>query len=598
MSRVDPVKDSPKIRRFLWNEVKPHFRWVVLSAIFALGAALVQIQSAATVKRFIDDALIPKSWDKVVYICVFIVCLVLFDGVTDFFHRFFLRIAVERTVRDLRKKVFERFLIFSQDQMQNFSSGAIVNHIVMDVFNVSLGLFLLADVIREPIVMVGLLGYLFYLNWKLTLVCLFAIPLVAIIGRALGKSAKRNQTRYQDSLDHVSNHVLESIGGLRTAHSFGQTAQLNVEFGEKNSKTYNFLIRLARIEELVNPLSKWAASWAAAALIGFGGYLVAQGKMSTGDILAFITAAGLLQQPMRQLNNMNVRLQKVIAAGARVYDIVNYELDDLARSQARNLHRFPSPHRLEASAPLLEFKNLGFEYPADAANEKRGWALSDINLRIEAGQRVALVGRSGSGKSTLSLLAMRFLDPQKGGVLLNHKNARDWDLALYREYFSYVSQDVFLFARSLRDNMLIARPGASEAEIWSALEKAHIRDFVESLPGKLDSQIGERAASLSGGEKQRFSIARAFLKAAPILVLDEATSQLDAHSEKAIQEAMIDLMKNRSVLIIAHRLSTIREADQVAVMEHGRLIELGSPPLLLDQPQSHFAKLWQAQSRS
>lgn len=598
MSRVDPVKDSSKIRLFLWNEVRPHIRWILASAFFALGAAVVQIQSAETVKRFIDEALVPKDWNKVIYVCVFIVCLVLFDGVTDFFHRFLLRVAVERTVRDLRKKVFERFLVFSQNQMQSFSTGSIVNHIVMDVFNVSLGLFLLADLIREPIVLLSLLGYLFYLNWQLTLVCLLAIPLVAIIGKVLGRSAKRNQTRYQDSLDHVSNHVLESVSGLRTAHSFGQTAQLNMEFSEKNSKTYNFLIRLARIEELVNPTSKWVASLAGAALFGYGGHLVVGGKMSAGDLLAFITAAGLLQQPMRQLANVNVRLQKVIAAGARIYDVVNFELDDLARSQELNLHRFPSPHRLAASAPLLEFKGVGFQYPASDSSEKRGWAINNIDLRLEAGQRLALVGRSGSGKSTLSLLAMRFLDPQSGTVNLNHKNARDWDLALYREYFSYVSQDVFLFARSLRDNMLIARPGASESEIWDALEKAHIREFVESLPGKLDSQIGERAASLSGGEKQRFSIARAFLKAAPILVLDEATSQLDAHSEQAIQEAMRDLMKNRSVLIIAHRLATIREADQVAVMEHGRLVEVGSPPLLLDQPQSHFARLWQAQSGS
>ena len=222
----------------------------------------------------------------------------------------------------------------------------------------------------------------------------------------------------------------------------------------------------------------------------------------------------------------------------------------------------------------LEFQNVSFSYPAreneeTEADQGGNQALSGINFKLRKGEKIALVGKSGSGKSTLSLLAMRLMDPDQGQILLNGRPLKEWDLSELRNYYSYVSQDVFLFQRSLRENFLFAKPDATDAQIFDSLEKAGIGDFVRKLPKGLDTQIGEMGSTLSGGEKQRLAIARAFLKDAPVLVLDEATSQLDSFSEAIVQKSLRSLMQNKSVLLIAHRLSTVKEADQVIVMDHG-----------------------------
>jgi subfamily B ATP-binding cassette protein MsbA len=591
------------VLRFLRQRVGRHFKWLVPSVVFAVGTALVNMQTVNLPKHFIDDALAKKRWDLVLFFAGALVALFLLDGFFDYFHRFSLRVCVERTVRDLRKEIFDRLMVFSHDQASRYTSGKAVNHIVSDVQVMSNGLHIAADVIKEPLVLLALLGTLFYTSWKLTLVCFIAIPLVGLIGKLLGKSARRNQARLQDAMENVSNHVLESLGGLRTAHAFGRTRTLREEFSRYLDESYGFLIRLARAEESVSPTTKFITSIVGGALIAFGGRLVVDGELTAGGLVTFITAAAGMQQPLRQLNQVNVRLQQVIAAARRLVIMLEEPLDDVARSQARILTAAvppPAPRKREAR-PLI-FENVSYKYPhrtvEDAetnVEDKRPWALEQLSLELPAGRRLALVGKSGSGKSTMTLLALRFLDPTSGRVILGDKPANEWDLGDYRAHFSWVSQDIFLFNRTIRENLSFARSTASDKDIWAALEKAQLKDFVERLPRKLDTQLGERASRLSGGEKQRLAIARAFLKDAPLVVLDEATSNLDATSEEAVSRALYDLMEDRSVLVIAHRLNLIREVDEVAVLGEGKLLEKGPPETLLDLADGHFRKLWDTQ---
>jgi|GEM_PF-625590 len=588
---------------FLWKRIARHLKWIAPSGLFAALTVVAEIQTVFLPQKFIDQALGQKQWSLVVYFAVAIVVLFLFYGVADFFHRLFLRVAVERTTRDMRNEIFDRMLVLSHDQASHYTSGKAVNSIVSDVQVTSYGLHVIADLMKEPLTILGMLGTLFYINWQLTLVCLVSIPLVAVAGKALGRSARRNQTRIQESMENLSNHVLESLGGLKTAHTFGRTRLLREEFRKVTDHGYHYLIRLARTEELISPTTKLVTAAVGAILIAFGGWLVVQGQLTAGGLVAFITAAAQISQPLRQLNQVNVRMQQVIAAARRIFALLHEPLDDVARAQARVLTAVvppPSPRKREV-LPLV-FRDISYRYPHRVMEEAekgtaegRPWALENLNLELHPGRRLALVGKSGSGKSTLTMLALRFLDPTQGKVLLGDQAAPEWELGDYRAHFSSVSQDIFLFNRSIRENLAFARPTASDNEIWAALEKAHLKEFVEKLPKRLDTPLGERASRLSGGEKQRVAIARAFLKDAPIVVLDEATSSLDAASEKAVAQALYELMENRSVLIIAHRLNLIREVDEVAVLGDGKLLEIGAPETLLDVSDGHFRKLWDTQ---
>ncbi|NCN27547.1 ABC transporter ATP-binding protein [bacterium] len=586
--------------KFLWERIKAHKAWIAASLFFAILAALAQVTMASLVPKFVDDALTPKDWDKVWIFCAAVIGVVFWDGISNFLHRVFIRTATERTVRGIRDEIFNKFLVFSESKLSKHNTGKAVNHIVTDSMVIGLGLQIGADLVREPLIVLGLTGYLFYVNWQLSLVCIVAMGPIAMIGKALGGSARRNQGRIQQSLEDVSTQVIDTMGGLRTAHSFTMTAQLKSEFNHLTQKAYNYLIRLCRVEEMVSPLTKFFTSWVGAALIAFGAYLIIkQESMSTGELIGFITAAGLIQQPLRQLNQMSIRIQQVLAATQRVHGVITEPLDTLSNDQEKLLFKRDSdkPRAIEKQLSL-EIKNVRFAYTDPEGTLSQTHALQDINLTIEPGKKVALVGQSGSGKSTLSLLSMRFLDPSEGTVFCNGKDARQWDLRDYRRNFSYVSQDVYLFNRTLRENLLIANPLASDNQIKEALKKANILDFVMTLPKGLDSVLLERASNLSGGEKQRMAIARAFLKDAPFLVLDEATSQLDSHNEKIVQEALAQLMAERSVIVIAHRLSTIKEVDEVIVMNSGRIVEKGSPSKLLQDSHGAFSELWNKQHQN
>jgi ATP-binding cassette, subfamily B, bacterial MsbA len=601
------MSNNREIARFLKDRLYQQKRWLIGSLIFASLTVLIQILQNLLAKNFFDEGLEPKNWDIVLSICIALVIYFLVEGLLSYFHRYMLRAGAENMVRNLRNEVFDRFLVLSQAQYAPYTSGRAVNHTISDVQVICSGLHIVADLIQSPLTILGMLGYLFYLNWQLTLVCLLAIPIVAVVGKALGGSARRNQGRIQNVLERLSNHIIESIRGLRTAHAFNQTAQLREEFRDKLDESYRYYLKLATIEEIVAPLTKWVTSWVGAVLIGFGAYFVIRDAdlaaagdpraFTTGALISFLMAAGRIQQPLRQLNQVNIRLQQTMASAERIWGVLNEKLDVVGSAQKKILEAgtAASPPRIDRRATILRFENVSFSYPNRDGQASSSLALCDINLELSAGKKIALVGRSGSGKSTLSLLAMRFLDPTQGHVTLNSKASTDWDLRGFRDHFAYVSQDVYLFNRSLKDNLLFANPRASDEEIWRALENAHIAPFLRNLPRGLDTLAGEFASTLSGGEKQRIAIARAFLKDAPILILDEATSQLDAHSEAGVQRALHELLVGRSALIIAHRLTTVRETNEVLVMEEGRIVERGEPRRLLENSEGAFSELWRAQ---
>ena len=593
--------------RFLKTKLAEQKRWLIGSFIFAILTVGVQVAQNQLLKEFFDNALKSRNWDKVLSIATTLVFYVLVEGIVTYFHRYTLRAGSENMVRSLRKEVFGRFLTLSQAQYAPYTSGRAVNHIISDVHIIAQGLHIIADLIQSPLTILGMLGYLFYLNWQLTLICFIAIPLVGVVGKALGASARRNQGRIQGVLERLSNHIIESIRGMRTAHAFNQTPLLDNEFNSKLNESYRYFLKLASIEELVAPLTKWITSVVGALILIAGAYFVFRDTVAAeagdprafteGALFSFMMAAGRMQQPLRQLNQVMVRLQQTMASGERIYEVLNESLDEVSQAQEKILstHQVLAPHASSHEDATLKFEDVSFRYVSREESGSNSLALKNINLELAPGKRIALVGRSGSGKSTLSLLAMRFLDPSQGRIVLRGQASTDWDLRSYRDHFAYVSQDVYLFNRSLKDNLLFANPLSTDADIWRALENAHIADFIRQLPRGLETHAGEFAATLSGGEKQRIAIARAFLKDAPILILDEATSQLDAHAEAGVQNALHQLLIGRSALIIAHRLTTVREVNEVLVMDQGRVMERGEPRRLLENAEGAFSELWKAQ---
>lgn len=586
--------DSKEIRNFLWEHLRVHKKWLLMSFFFAALLAAAKVWLVKIVQPLIDQGLTGKNFNETVRVAILLVILVFGDGLFSYLHRLTLRTGVERTILDIKNRLFQKILIFSQKQMARLDSGKAVTLLFNDTSVMTQGLHIASDLIRQPLTIVALIGYLFYLNWKLCLVCMIALPIVGWVTKKLGESSRRNQKRIQIALDKASQHSLESIQGLRTAHAFGRIAFLKKEFEEKTYLSYKPTIKQASVQEIIAPISKLLFGGTGALLVMVCGYLTARGQMTTGEVISFISAAGLLQDPIRQLNHVHVRMQEVYASTERILNTMNSQADAVSLAQASLLIN-DTAHRASQSTPhTLELKNVSFSY-RESSNTDEAKAVNTVSFTLNPGKKIALVGPSGSGKSTISLLTMRYLDPENGQVLLDGRSATEWPVESYRANFSYVSQDVFLFSKTLRENLLFANPEATEEQIWDALDKSQLKTFVESLPEKLDTIIQERALNLSGGEKQRIAIARAILRNAPIVILDEATSQLDIENELLIHQAMNFLVKGKSVIIIAHRLSTVREVDEVIVMNHGKVIERGSPQDLVEQTDSWFSRMWGTQ---
>ncbi len=547
-----------------------------------------------------DRAIIPKNFNLTLDLCGLLILWVFLEGLFDFFHKYSLRLGAERLVRDLRNRVFNKYLIFSRAISYKYTSGKAVTNISLDIASVSLALVYSTNLLREPLILLGLFGYLFYLNVQLTLVCLLAVPLLLSVGFFLGKSARRNQAKIQTRQEAVMALTIESVQGLETAQTLGRPLLLAQRFSEKTQEVYQVFLRLIRSEELNSPLSKWVASFFGAGLIGYAGFLVSKDMMTAGELTAFIVTAGRIQQPLRLLNDVNVKFQQASAAAERLRSTLDENLDAVSAAQQEEFSKNakPAPSPAPEKSVEIEFKNVSFQYPrfaADSNPRAPHWALNNVSLQIRPGQKWALVGRSGAGKSTFVRLVLRLMDPTAGSLLLNKKDIRHMRLGEYRNFFTYVPQESFLLSQNVRANFEFVKEPQNDQEIWDALEKAHAANFVKAFPKGLDQPLGENANLLSGGEKQRLSLARAFFKNSPVIVLDEATSNLDAHSEALIKQSLDSLLKNRTALIIAHKLTTVKQVDRVAVFDGGQIVETGSPEELLKNPAGSFSQLWMAQ---
>jgi subfamily B ATP-binding cassette protein MsbA len=515
-----------------------------------------------------DDLLVRKDASKLILLPAMLIGLYALNFIVRFSHYYLLRIVIVRVNQRIKNDLFKHLLGLSADYYTSQSTGTLISRTSVDPQYIDFGLSCINVVIREPITLLFLFIYALKLNWRLTLITLIIIPALAYVFSATGRNLKRYIARVTEVNARLYSVLQESFTGIRIIKTFRLEKYVYKKFRERSQEHAKFLLKTSLLEEVSHPLIELLTAFALAPIIYYGGAQVLSGKMSPGDLFAFFTAFAMMMNPIRMMNDVNIKMHQASAACDRIFEIFQW------RSR---LHESSESLKVREIQESIELKDVSFAYP-DLPDR---FILKNISFTVPKGHAVALVGASGAGKSSLVSLLPRIFDVSQGSILLDGRDIRRLALDDLRNMIAVVSQDIFLFNDTLEQNIRCGRLSATREEIREAARRAHALDFIESLPQGFQTVIGDRGQKLSGGERQRISIARAFLRGAPILILDEATSSLDTASERAVQVALDELMQNRTTLMIAHRLSTIRHADLILVLKDGQIVEKGSHDELL-----------------
>ena len=514
------------------------------------------------VKDGLDKIFIEKNS---FYLYSFTIIIVIIFGIKGLFYYTYdvlLEWVGLAVIRDFRSRIFRHIHVQPLSFFHDYPTGTLISRVISDVTLMQQAMSsALVGVLRDFFTIIVLLGVVFYLNWKLALFCFVVLPFAALPIIRFARVFRRLSTKGQEETAHVSNMLYETITGNRIVKAFNMESYENDRYNKQLTTLFDVMVLDARFRCLQHPLMEFIGGVAIAAFIWFGGKLVINGVMTPGEFFALMTSLVVAYDPVKRLGKVNSTIQQGLAAATRLFAILDIEPAISDKPQAQKLPDFQE---------RIVFDNVSLVYDDDTV------ALTDINLTVPAGQTLAIVGHSGGGKTTLTNLVPRFLEVTSGAIRIDNYDIRDVTMTTLRDQIAMVTQQTILFNDSVKNNIGYGSLERSDAEIEKAAEAAHALQFIKELPEGFDTIIGEGGARLSGGERQRISIARALLKNAPILILDEATSALDTESEREVQGALENLMKNRTTLVIAHRLSTIKNSDRIIVINNGRIIEDGT----------------------
>jgi len=473
-------------------------------------------------------------------------------------------------VGDVREELFFQLIRLPVGFHDDNTSGRLVARVINDVNLMANAVAnVLRNLVQEGLTFIAMVGVIFYQNWKLAAMSVIVIPLSFFTLARTGQRLRRLATSGQEKIGDMASTMQESLAGVRVVKAFGREEAAGLRFRESNKALLRAIMKGIQVSSLGSSHMEVIGVLGIVLYIWYGGYLVIQGAMTTGAFFSFLTAVFMAYTPIRRLAGANNTIQQALSASERVFDVL-----DLENEQDRDRGR----KELPTVTQTLEFRGVTFRYEGSELP-----ALTGIDLSVSVGDVVALVGTSGSGKTTLVSLVPRFYEPTEGAILIDGQDIRDCTLRSLRQQIGIVSQDIVLFDESVAKNIAYGRMDATEDEVVNAAKAAYADEFIQRLPDGYQTVIGENGVKLSGGERQRVAIARAILRDPPILILDEATSSLDTESERIVQLALSNLLKNRTTLVIAHRLSTVQNADRIIVMDRGGIVEMGSHEELLRQ---------------
>jgi len=558
------MKHYRRLLRFL----KPYGVIIIIAILFSLFVSLLSAAQAWLVKPVVDDILIKRDWAMLKVITIAIVAVFLLKDLFIYLYSYLMRYVGASVIADLRELLYDHLILLPLGYFTKNSTGNLISRMTNDIGMLQ-GVLAssIKDFFVEGFTMIALIGVAIYRKWDLAILAMIVLPFAVLIAVKIGKMVKKASGSVQDRMAELTTTLSETFTGIKMVKAFGMEEFEGKRFNEKNRRYLSIFLKVTRISEIPSPLMEFIGGLGIAFVVFYGGSQVIKGTTSTGTLFSFITAILMLYAPVRRLGQVNINLQQAIGATERVFQILDMRGE---------VYRGDGLKELPQIKEGIEFRNVSFHY-----GDRKRHILSDINLKVDAGEIVALIGVSGVGKTTLVNLIPRFYDPTEGVILIDGIDIKEVTLKSLREKIGIVSQETILFNDTIRNNIAYGKIGADESLIIEAAKTAYAHEFIIEMPEGYDTVIGEKGVRLSGGEKQRIAIARALLRNPPILILDEATSSLDTASELLVQEALKNLMKDRTTFVIAHRLSTIQKADRIVVIDRGRIVEMGSHDELL-----------------
>lgn len=579
----------------IYPYIKPYLFRIILGFLIAIPLGLLDGVTAFALKPFMDYVVGQHNWIfhlfgreySVSYMTLAaiipfgVVLFAAFQGIMRYLNDYISAWTSQKITNDVKIDLFHKLVYMNPQFYDENPSGIVISRYMNDPQTASSGIVEKIKVFTTSLFGAGgLIAVMLYSSWKLAIIgvlvlCIAFIP-VALIRKRIKSASNQNMV----ISGNLTTDINETYNGNKVIAAYQLQERQEKAFSAQIHESFRVNMSLTKRSAWMSPMMYTIASMGIATVLGYGTHLITSGQMTAGAFASFVTSLLLLYKPVKTLGNTLTSIQTIFVAMGRVFELFDLNSDIIEAEAPKTLTEFNSN---------ITFKNVDFEYI------KNQPVLNNINLVVNKNETIAVVGNSGGGKSTLVNLIPRFYDVKNGSITIDGVDIRELSINSLRNNISMVFQDNFLFTGTIRENILMGNPNASEEDLVQAIESAHLQEVIAELPDGLDTLLGERGLTLSGGQRQRVAIARAMIKHAPIVILDEATSALDNKSEAVVQKALDNLIQNKTVFVIAHRLSTIQNADRIAVINEGHLVELGSHDELMEIPQGQYRLLYEMQ---
>ncbi|MGL4567791.1 MAG: ABC transporter ATP-binding protein [Fusobacteriaceae bacterium] len=549
---------------------------VILSTLTSVAGALPAWLS----KYLIDDVFIEKNEKKMIMVIVAILVTTIVKVVSNYYAQISSSYVTETIRREIRLDIFKQLQNLPLAYYKKNKLGDIMTRLTGDSASLGQIGFMLFDMLKEAIAVLALIFRMFQVDVKLSLISIIILPLIGGMVKKYTKKIRKAGRIRQDSAGEVGAFIQEALSGIQIIKAFNRTDMIMGKYDKISYEEFEKSYKSRKIKAKVSPINELMATFMIALVALYGGYQIIKGQMTAGDLVSFVTAVGLMQQPLKRLIDKNNSIQEALPSADRVIEIMDVPVE---------IDYYGDKTEIFQNVHEITIENLTFKYE-DSERE----ILKNLNLQINRGEVIALVGKSGSGKTTLVNMIPRFYEATTGAIKINGTDIKNYSLKEYRNHIGIVPQETFLFSGTIKENLKFGKEYISDEEVERAAKMANAYEFIKELPQGFETEVGERGVLLSGGQKQRIAIARALIQNPEIMILDEATSALDTESERLVQKALDNLMENRTTFVIAHRLSTIINADKIVVMENGEIVELGTHSQLLEK-NGVYKKLYDIQ---